>query len=397
MTVTDRRDSKEPGAVLGRVEALTPEIADRAAEIEAARRLPSDLLADLSAAGCFRMLLPESHGGLGADLSTTMQVFETLSRADASVGWTVAIGAGGWIDLVGLPRATFDVLYANGPDVIIAGAIRPSGSATATSGGYRVSGQWGFASGCEHASWLFANCVEDVDGDQRIHTVLFTPAEVDIDRHLARVRPARHRQPRFPCRGGIGSGRADVPDARPRTLHRRDRRSDPAADALRAFAGQHRDRYRPGRARRHRRPRHRQGSAVRQRVPRREARGSTTSWRQSTPSCGPRVALLSLQAEEMWATATDRSEFTLQQRARVRAAAVWATERGGGDRRDGLPRRRGYVPLRRQSVAAPAPRHQCRDPALPRQARHADDGGSDLRRARRRRANLLRAPPRARL
>ena len=119
----DRRDSKESGAVLGRVEALTQEIADRAAEIEAARRLPSDLLADLSAAGCFRMLLPESHGGLGADLSTTMQVFETLSRADASVGWTVAIGAGGWIDLVGLPRATFDALYANGPDVIIAGAI----------------------------------------------------------------------------------------------------------------------------------------------------------------------------------------------------------------------------------------------------------------------------------
>ncbi len=29
----------------------------------------------------------------------------------------------------------------------------------------------------------------------------------------------------------------------------------------------------------------------------------------------------------MWVTATDRSEFTLQQRARVRAAAVWATER----------------------------------------------------------------------
>ncbi len=43
-----------------------------------------------------------------------------------------------------------------------------------------MSGQWGFASGCEHASWLFANCVEDVDGDQRIHTVLLTPAEVDI-------------------------------------------------------------------------------------------------------------------------------------------------------------------------------------------------------------------------
>ena len=40
-------------------------IAARAAEIEAARRVPLDLIEDLTAAGCFRMLLPRSHGGGG--------------------------------------------------------------------------------------------------------------------------------------------------------------------------------------------------------------------------------------------------------------------------------------------------------------------------------------------
>ena len=51
--------------VLDAVHDLAPSIADRAAEIERARRLPADLLDDLRRTGCFRMLLPPSHGGLG--------------------------------------------------------------------------------------------------------------------------------------------------------------------------------------------------------------------------------------------------------------------------------------------------------------------------------------------
>ena len=51
--------------VLDAVRDLAPAIADRAAEIEQARRLPADLLDDLKRTGCFRMLLPPSHGGAG--------------------------------------------------------------------------------------------------------------------------------------------------------------------------------------------------------------------------------------------------------------------------------------------------------------------------------------------
>ena len=76
--------------------------------------MPRDLLDDLVAAGCFRLLLPRSHGGVGADLPAAMRVIETLARADASVGWTVMIGATSWCDLAGLPRSTFDALFAGG-------------------------------------------------------------------------------------------------------------------------------------------------------------------------------------------------------------------------------------------------------------------------------------------
>ena len=181
-TATTRTTTEDAAQVLAAAERLAPTITARAPEIEAARRVPLDLLDDLLAAGCFRILVPRSHGGVGADLATAMRLNETLARADGSVGWTVMIGAGAWFDLSALPRASFDVLFANGPDVLAAGAFNPTGRIVPEDGGYRVTGRWGFASGCEHARWLFGNSVEGVvDGVPQLRIAVFAPDEVTIE------------------------------------------------------------------------------------------------------------------------------------------------------------------------------------------------------------------------
>ena len=147
--------------VLAAIESLAPEVSARAAETEAARRLPPDLVALLASSGCFGMLLPRSHGGVEGTLADQLHAVEALARADASVGWTVMIGSSAWFDMVHLPRATFDELFAE-PGTIVAGAISPSGSAEATgSDGFRVTGRWGFITGVEHATWVGLNCLYD--------------------------------------------------------------------------------------------------------------------------------------------------------------------------------------------------------------------------------------------
>src|SRR5262245_12941537 len=105
MTMTAPKHPVE--APLEAARRLAPVIAKRAPEVETARRMPHDLVDELATAGCFCVLTPTSHGGLGADLLSALKMFETLARADASVAWTVMIGGTSWIDLVGLPRATF--------------------------------------------------------------------------------------------------------------------------------------------------------------------------------------------------------------------------------------------------------------------------------------------------
>jgi len=113
----------------------------------------------LAGSGIFGMLLPRSHGGVEGTLADELQAVEALARADASVGWTVMIGSGAWVDLVHLPRATFDELFAE-PGTIVAGAISPSGTAEAAPDGFRVNGRWGFITGVEHATWVMLNCLE---------------------------------------------------------------------------------------------------------------------------------------------------------------------------------------------------------------------------------------------
>ena len=167
--------------VLASVRGMVDEIADRASEIEAARRVPADLLEALKAAGCFRLLLPSSHGGAECDLPAAMEIVEELSRADASVGWITLIGAGTWIDLVGLPRPTFDTLFPAGKDTIVAGAFNPSGVAVPVEGGYQINGRWAFASGCEHADWIYGNCVDTSSGEPHLRIAVFHPSEVEIE------------------------------------------------------------------------------------------------------------------------------------------------------------------------------------------------------------------------
>jgi len=145
--------------LLADIRELATGISSRAAEIEAGRRMPPDLVEALRSIGIFRMFVPQSHGGLELDMPAALEIFGALSRIDGSVGWTAMIGGGCDMFASLLPRDTYERVYRNGPNVIIAGTVQPAGTAEAVAGGWRVNGRWPFASGCQHADWMFGLCV----------------------------------------------------------------------------------------------------------------------------------------------------------------------------------------------------------------------------------------------
>jgi alkylation response protein AidB-like acyl-CoA dehydrogenase len=172
--------------ILSNIKDLEPQLKARVMEFETARRIAPDVIASLKSIGILRMLVPRSHGGLELDLPSALDIVATIARIDGSLGWTAMIGSGAAIFAPLLPRKTFDDIYRNGPDVIVAGSTHPVGTAEATADGWLVSGRWPFASGCQHADFLIGVCVMMKDGEP-------VPAVADAGGPLATfgfIRPA---------------------------------------------------------------------------------------------------------------------------------------------------------------------------------------------------------------
>jgi alkylation response protein AidB-like acyl-CoA dehydrogenase len=137
----------------------------------------------MAQAGLFRLWIPRALGGEETDPLTFVRVIEEISKADGAAGWCVALCGGNNIFGGYLPEDAAREIYGGDPDVRTAGAFRPTGDAIVVDGGYRVTGQWPLASGCQHSNWIVGGC-RILDGDQPrlrpdgtpITRILFFPA-----------------------------------------------------------------------------------------------------------------------------------------------------------------------------------------------------------------------------
>lgn len=152
--------------ILERARGLAPAIAERGDEIAKLRRLPADLVEELKTAGVFRMPMPAAWGGPEMSPHAQNEVVETLSAADASVGWCVMIGSDAGFFASFLDEAVARGIYPD-LDMVTAGMAAPAGRAVRVPGGYRVSGRWAFGSGSTHADVMIAGCLI-FDGDQPV-------------------------------------------------------------------------------------------------------------------------------------------------------------------------------------------------------------------------------------
>lgn len=173
----------DTAGILANVEGLLPEVAARADEVAAQRRLPGDLVASLKAAGAFRLPMPAAWGGPEMSLPDQVRVVERLSAADPSTGWCVMIGSDGGFYSAYLTERAGRTLWPD-LDMVTAGWVFPAGQARRVDGGFVMSGRWSFGSGCTHADVLIGGCLvvgedgtPEMDGGLPRMRVLVAPAE----------------------------------------------------------------------------------------------------------------------------------------------------------------------------------------------------------------------------
>ena len=149
ITADETRSAEELVAPVAR------EIRQMAAQAEADRRLPDELVTCLKGAALFSIYTPKEFGGLELPLPEALRVVEEVAQQDGSTGWTVALGVANSLFTSVLPEASAARVLGNG-GVLIAGAPAFGVRAVRVDGGYYLTGRWAYNSGAPNADWIAA-------------------------------------------------------------------------------------------------------------------------------------------------------------------------------------------------------------------------------------------------
>ena len=151
----DQESNALAAELIARAQALAPVLAERGDAAEAAGRIPAQTIADMQAAGFFKVLQPKRYGGYELDPQTFYEIQMALARGCMSTAWVYGVvGVHNWQLALFDERAQQDV-WGKDPATLIASTYMPVGKVTPVEGGFRLSGHWKFSSGSELCEWIF--------------------------------------------------------------------------------------------------------------------------------------------------------------------------------------------------------------------------------------------------
>ncbi|HEY0937968.1 MAG TPA: acyl-CoA dehydrogenase family protein [Trebonia sp.] len=152
--------------ILAAAQDLVPLLRERAAAADAARRIDPDTYRRLEDAGFFHILKPKKYGGLELSEHEHAKVAMTLARGCASTAWVFSILSSDNMAILAYPEQAQEEIWGKNPYATMAGNtnLNPRAKAERVSGGYRLTGQWGFCSGSDFAEWLIFNAPAGTGG-----------------------------------------------------------------------------------------------------------------------------------------------------------------------------------------------------------------------------------------
>ena len=93
-------------------------------------------------------------GGYGSDYRVLSKMLRALAHGCGSSAWVAAVhGEHNWV-IGNYPEEAQREVWGSNPHAVASASVAPNGTAEKVSGGFRLSGRWGFASGIDHAQWI---------------------------------------------------------------------------------------------------------------------------------------------------------------------------------------------------------------------------------------------------
>jgi len=161
--------------LLNAVAQVAPVIRAHAEQAEAERRVPEASYQAMFDAGLFGMMAPRAYGGLEVHPCEAMTVWEAVGRIDSAHAWNLVMNQAPAAFAAWLPAKGAEEVFSDGPTTL-AGALNPPAAATRVEGGWRISGQVPFASGCHNATWMAMPAAEMENGQPKADPETGLPA-----------------------------------------------------------------------------------------------------------------------------------------------------------------------------------------------------------------------------
>ena len=174
-----------------RLDSITERLQERVELTSSLRRLPDESVAELKAAGLFRVLQPSRWGGAELHPNTFFDTQRAIARACASTGWVYGVVSVHAWQLALFPLQAQEEVWGEHPDALISSSYAPTGRVTPAPGGYRLSGRWSFSSGCDHCQWVFLGGFAQSEGagpDMRTFLVPRSDFRIDDNWHTFALR-----------------------------------------------------------------------------------------------------------------------------------------------------------------------------------------------------------------
>ena len=169
----------QAASIKPQVLALLPQIKATALATERAASVPAESIEMLRATGFFDIVKPQAFGGYEDDFDLLVDLTIELAKACPSTAWVAGLlAAHQWL-LASFPGEAQHDVWDHDPQAMLCGSYAPATKAIAAPGGYRVSGRWSFASGCDNSSWSVCAALlpPAEDGTGRGPAFLLVPAQ----------------------------------------------------------------------------------------------------------------------------------------------------------------------------------------------------------------------------
>ena len=161
------KDEELPSAetLIARAKAMIPVLRTRARACTIAHDVPPETVAEMKAAGFFRVLQPKRYGGYEMHPNVFFESQKALAEGCMSTGWIYGVLGCHPYELALFHDEAQKEVWGDNPDMLVSSTYQPVGKVEKVEGGFYLSGRWGFSSGSSHCGWVLLGAINfDTDG-----------------------------------------------------------------------------------------------------------------------------------------------------------------------------------------------------------------------------------------